>query len=70
MDRIAVSSSNIRAIGYDEKTASLEVEFKGGGLYKYSGVSAGVYQGFMASPSKGRYFDSRIRDKYPTVKLR
>lgn len=70
MDRINVTSSNIRSIGYDPKAQALEVEFKSGSLYRYSGVPASVYDTFVAAPSKGRFFDSRIKDRYPTVKLR
>jgi KTSC domain len=70
MDRIRVSSTNIRSIGYDEGSQTLEVEFKSGGIYDYAGVPKNVHQRFMAAPSKGRFFDSSIKDKYRTVKMR
>jgi KTSC domain-containing protein len=70
MDRIRVSSTNIRSVGYDEGAQILEVEFKSGGVYSYKGVPKNVHQQFMAAPSKGRFFDTSIKDKYPTTKLR
>lgn len=33
MNRVPVSSSNLRAVGYDPNTRTLEVEFLNGGLY-------------------------------------
>jgi hypothetical protein len=69
MDRTRVSSTNIRSIGYDEGSQTLEVEFTSGGIYDYAGVPKNVHQRFMAAPSKGRFFDSSIKDKYRTVKL-
>jgi len=70
MDRIRVSSTNVLSVGYDEGAQILEVEFKNGGVYSYKGVPKSMHQKFMAAPSKGRFFDASIRDKYPTTKLR
>lgn len=38
MIRQPVSSSNIRSIGYDSKSNTLEIEFHSGGVYQYFGV--------------------------------
>ena len=38
MERIAVESSNLASIGYDEASMVLEVEFKHGGIYQYFDV--------------------------------
>ncbi len=70
MDRTRVSSTNIRSIGYDERSQTLEVEFTSGGIYDYAVVPQNMYQRFMAASSKGRFFDSAIKDKYRTVKVR
>ena len=43
MDRIQVRSSNIRSIGYDQKTQTLEVEFLKGGVYQYFDVPWGTW---------------------------
>lgn len=71
MTRVPVSSSNLRAVGYDDETRTLEVEFLNGGLYQYSGVPASKHQGLMAASSKGSYFDVHIKKAgYPYKKLR
>lgn len=69
MDRTPVSSSNISAIGYDEDSQVLEVEFINGGVYSYSSVPAGEYDGFVNADSKGKYFHANIKDRYPFIKL-
>lgn len=70
MNRAPVRSSNIRSIGYDPDDRILEVEFRSGGIYQYSVVPESVYQGFMRASSKGSYFQNRIRDRYPTRRVR
>lgn len=71
MNRIPVSSSNLRAIGYDSHTHVLEVEFLNGGLYSYSGVPASVHAGLMSASSHGSYFNAYIKKGgYPYTKLR
>ena len=66
MERIKVMSSNIRSIGYDEKTLTLEVEFHNGSLRRYVGVPKMVYVSFLNAPSKGKYFHSVVK-KYQSV---
>ncbi|MEW6765240.1 MAG: KTSC domain-containing protein [Pseudomonadota bacterium] len=71
MNRVPVSSSNLRAVGYDPATRTLEVEFLNGGLYSYSGVPASVHAGIMSASSHGSYFDAYIKEGgYPCTKLR
>jgi len=65
MQRTRVSSSNIASVGYDPESQVLEVEFHGGGVYRYSSVPARVYDAFLRAPSKGSYFHSHVKDIYP-----
>lgn len=69
MDRQAVVSSNIAAVGFDEDTGTLQVEFSSGTVYEYQGVPKDVYDGLMAAESKGSYFAKHIRGAYLTAKL-
>jgi len=62
VDRTAVTSSAIRAVGYDPETATLEIEFTSGTVYQYAGVPSAVHAAFMTAPSHGRYFDAHIRN--------
>ena len=70
MQRTAVKSRDIAIVGYDPKTSTLEIAFRIGGVYHYSRVPEEVYKELMASPSQGKYFDQKIKHKYPYAKIR
>ncbi len=59
--RIAVSSSAIRSVGYDQDAQILEIEFIGGEVYQYFEVPGGVYRGLMTAESHGRYFNKYVK---------
>lgn len=65
MQRIAIASSILNGIGYDAATQRLELQFKGGGTYEYTKVPAHVYSALLSAESKGAYFNSAIRGKFP-----
>jgi KTSC domain len=69
MERESVSSSNIVSIGYDAPSQTLEVEFSGGSVYQYFGVSQGIYDAFMAASSKGQFLASQIKDRFPFARV-
>jgi hypothetical protein len=69
MERTAVSSSNLRSIGYEQEGSTLEVEFNTGAVYLYHGVPQGVFDSLMQAGSKGAYFNANIKNKYGTTKL-
>ncbi|MFE1541663.1 MULTISPECIES: KTSC domain-containing protein [Streptomyces] len=62
-----MSSSNVRAVGYEDRV--LEVEFHSGGVYRYSGVSADLHIRLMHAPSKGRFLHQFVIDRYPTHRV-
>ncbi len=64
MQRIPVDSTNLASVGYDAIARALEVEFRGGRVYRYFAVPAADYDGLMSSSSKGRYFNENIKDQY------
>ena len=68
MRRVPVDSSSIGSVGYEPGTRMLEVEFRHGAVYVYSGVPPEVFAGFMAAESKGRYLNGHIRDIYECFK--
>ncbi len=70
MQRVPVSSSNLRSIGYDPITYTLEIEFHSGGIYQYTNVPQTIYQQLMAAPSLGKYFHANIRNMYPYIRIR
>jgi hypothetical protein len=62
MTLIRVSSSAIRAVGYDGYT--LTVEFHNSGVYDHPGIPYNVYASLMQATSKGVYYNRRIRGRY------
>ena len=68
MERTPVKSSDLVSVGYDEKSETLQIEFKNG-IYQYSNVPKEIYSELIQAPSKGKYANKSIRDKYPTNKI-
>ena len=62
--RTAVESSNLKSIGYDAASKTLEVEFNEGGVYRYFDVPRATHQGLIKSESKGKFFHGNIRGKF------
>ena len=70
MERKRVSASSIRSVGYDAGKQLLEIEFSGGSIVQYSGVSPEVHRRFMSSPSPGSFFQDQIDENFPSRKVR
>jgi hypothetical protein len=70
MNRKPVNSSNLRSVGYDAATQTLEIEFYSGGIYQYFGVPVSVYNNLMDAASHGSYFYHFIRDVYVYRRIR
>jgi hypothetical protein len=65
MERVAVSSSNLVSVGYEEGAQTLEVEFKQGRVYQYYGVPQPLHEALMTAPSVGTFFNANIRNAFP-----
>jgi hypothetical protein len=61
MEYVAVSSSTVSAIGYDEASNTLGVRFLNGTEYHYFGVPQDVFEAMRSAPSVGRFFDQNIK---------
>lgn len=70
MERQRVSSSNVRSVGYDAGSSTLEVEFNSGGVYQYFGVPETVYSALMRASSMGSYLNDHIKDRYRCRQVR
>jgi hypothetical protein len=64
MIRDFVISSDVRAVGYDKTTETLEIEFLSGGIYQYYSFPQTMYEEFMQSASKGKFFHTQIKNQY------
>jgi len=69
MYRTTVNSSNIKSIGYDTQSATLEVEFTSGDIYQYFNVPDFLYQQFFQAPSQGQFLNENIRYNYRYQKV-
>src|SRR5207245_896342 len=60
-----VASSTIAAIGYDPDARELYVQFNSPpGTYVYYPVAAAVYEEFLRAPSKGDFFNRKVKGTY------
>jgi hypothetical protein len=62
MKRSPIQSSNLKSIGYDPASQTLEIEFSSGHVYQYAGVSAKHHSDLVASDSPGSHFAKHIRN--------
>ena len=69
MDRNQVASSNIRSIGYDMQSQTLEVEFLSGWVYQYYGVPEFLHQEIMQASTKGQFLNQYIKNAYPYSRI-
>ena len=58
-------STVIKSISYESALSRLTVTFTTGRIYDYFAVPQNIADAFRSSFSKGAYFNSNIRDKYP-----
>lgn len=65
MTKTYLDSSRLQSIGYDERFETLEIEFRNGAVYQYYDCPKLIYDELMSAPSKGMFFDERIRDRFP-----
>jgi hypothetical protein len=65
MDIMAVQSSTLATLAYDEARKVLQLEFRSRAIYCYFGVPARVYEALLAASSKGKYFNRAIRGIFP-----
>ena len=59
----------IRAAWYQPNRRSLDLMFGSGRHYRYANVPADVAQRFTLALSKGRFYNSEIRNKYVCSEL-
>ena len=59
-----VSSSAIAAVGYDDASGTLEVEFRSGELYRYFDVDPADADDLHEAESPGAYLNEWIKPRY------
>jgi hypothetical protein len=69
MHRLPLESKAIVSAGYDAAAQHLEIEFRNGRVYRYSGVPQGVFDFLVRAPSKGGFVNRMIDGRYPHEEL-
>lgn len=64
MERQPVKSSNIKSVGYDPATKTLEMEFHTGKVYRFRDVPGKAHSDLMQASSKGSHFARHIKNRY------
>jgi hypothetical protein len=70
MKRTNINSSNLKSIGYENTSETLEIEFTNGAVYQYYGVPSRIYVGLMQAESHGAYFYAFVRDRFEYKQIR
>jgi hypothetical protein len=67
--RIPVDSSVLASVLYLPKQRLLEVEFRSGHCHQYSDLPQQLYDELLNAESKGAYFNTNIRNCFPSRQL-
>ena len=65
MKRTYVMSTDIKSIGYDEPTRTLEIEFLDSRIYQYANVPKIAHLALMTAQAKGLHYLTEIKNVYP-----
>ena len=68
MKRVRLGSSAIEAVTYNETQRTLDVEFRGGGKYRYLEVPISVYRALLKAQSAGAFWNE-VKDDFDCVQL-
>jgi hypothetical protein len=70
MERKRLNSTQIRSVGYDPASQTLEVELSAGTILQYARVSPEVHRRLLAAPSPGSYYRDNIEESFTARRLR
>ena len=65
---VSVDSTILAAVAYDGGRAELQLDFRDGARYAYSGVSPELFRDLLCAASKGSFFNRYIRGRFPYAK--
>lgn len=67
--RVELNSTTLAAVTYDNHRETLQLDFRDGTRYLYSGIAPSLYRELLCAVSKGSFFNRRIRNRFPYVKI-
>ena len=65
MKRTYVMSTDIKSIGYDEPTHTLEIEFLDSSILQYQNVPKIAHLALMTAQAKGLHYLTEIKNVFP-----
>ena len=68
--RIVYSRAMQRVWAVNDAEAVVRSYLVSGSQYRYSGLPRATLEAFEAAPSKGRFFDAHIRERFKTERVR
>jgi hypothetical protein len=66
---VRLDSTTLAAATYDERCETLQLDFRDGTRYLYSGIAPTLYRELLLAVSKGSFFNRHIRGQFPYVKI-
>lgn len=69
MEMTRISAGKLRALGYDEKTRTLQVELEDGSNLQYSGVSPDLWRRFKNSGSAWSFYRDNIEEEFAVKRV-
>jgi KTSC domain len=67
--RVRLESSSLAAAAYDARRQTLQLDFRDGTRYLYSGIVPRLYRELLCASSQGSFFNRYIRNVSPYVKI-
>ncbi len=67
-EQVSLDSTTLAAATYDGRCGRLELDFRDGTRYTYSGVTPILNRDLLGANSKGSLFNRYIRSRFPYVK--
>lgn len=69
MQRVAVDSTSVASVGYDEHRHVLEIEYRGGRVYRYRAVPAAVHRLLLQAQSIGEFVNRIVKPKFDAERV-
>jgi len=66
---VRLDSTTLAAATYDGHRETLQLDFRDGTRYLYSGIAPTLYRELLGTASKGSFFNRHLRGHFPYVKI-
>jgi len=70
MEMKKIHSGNLRAVGYDERNRTMDVQLSDGSVLQYSGVSADFHRRFVGASSPWSFYRDNVEEAFSVRRLR